>query len=143
MNKLAVNFIFSPLSWFLYIPRKWLKSIGVFALAFAALYILSVLRFFVDLAHREQANYLYLPLIYTGRYLVLFFILKYKISIHQRLQNYLFKINESIRNKFQFRLMTLILIFIFAFGFMGFVDWFGGSKPVICRFSFAMDSGIF
>ncbi len=124
MNKLAVKFYLLAFVMVFIFPRKWLKSMGVFALAFAALYLLSVLRFFVDLAHREQANYLYLPLIYTGRYLVLFFILKYKISIHPRLQNYLFKINESIRNKFQFKLMTLILLFIFAFGFMGFVDWF-------------------
>ena len=124
MNKLAVKFYLIAALMVFVFPRKWIKSIGVFAIAFAALYILSVLRFFVDLAFREQANYLYLPLIYTGRYLVLFYILKYKISIHPRLQFYLGKINELIRDKFQFRLMTLIFIFIIAFGLMGFIDWF-------------------
>ena len=124
MNKLAIKFY--PIAFLLIFifPQKWGKSIGVLLLAFAALYIISVLRFFVDLNHREQANYLYLPMIYTGRYLTLFFILKYKISIHPRLQLYLDKINDMMRDKFQLQFMNLIFTFIIAFGVMGFIDWF-------------------
>lgn len=124
MNKLAVKFYLIAFFIVFIFPRKWKKSIVVFILASVALYALTVLRFFVDLEHREQANYLFLPIIYTGRYLVLYFLIKYKISLHSRLQLYIEKIDHLLHNKFQFRVMTLLFIFVFAIGIMGFIDWY-------------------
>lgn len=124
LSKLAIKFYFIAFAILFVFPRKLLKTLLAFLLASLALYIVGVLRFFIDFSRAENVIYLYLPIVYSARYLVLYFLIRYKISLHPVINQFIQKIDLKIRPKFQFSLMTLIAILIMLFSVIGFMDWF-------------------
>jgi len=124
LSGLAFKFI--PLAFVIlfFIPRKIGKTILIFLAATLAFYLISVLRFLNDFFTPSILSGFFFSIIVSLRFLTLYFILKYKIGLHQSLTNYFNKIDVKVVETFHFSFHKLLMVVAMVPAITGFFDWF-------------------
>jgi|GEM_PF-1384043 len=105
-------------------PRKSGRSALVFLAATVGLYMLAVLRFANDVLIPDNLSGFFFTVIVSLRYLIVYLVLKFKISLHPSLQDYFDKMDEKVHETFHFSLHKLLIIISLIPAITGFFDWF-------------------
>lgn len=121
---LAIKFYALIFAILFFFPRKVGKTILVFLIASAALYVLALLRFANDVFTPSNLSSFIFTFIVSLRYLTVYFVLKYKIDLHPSSKRYFDSIDIKVQSAFHFSFHKLLIIVALVPGIAGFFDWF-------------------
>lgn len=104
--------------------RKIKKTILVFIAACIGLFIATTLKFANDIYTSKQFIGFLFWVIVSIRYLIIYFVLKYKINQHSYSKSIFEKISTEILSIFRLNLHQLMIIIALVPAIAGFFDWF-------------------
>lgn len=123
-SSLAFKFYFFAFLILYTAPKQVKKTTCIFVIALISLFIISVSKYLIDISNIRELKSFLNTFIYSLRYLTLYLLFVYKVSIHPLLKEYIQKADSKIKEKFQVSLNGLMLILIFSIAAMGFLDWY-------------------
>lgn len=124
LSGLAIKFYIIAFAVLFFMPRRVGKTFVVFLIASAVLYVLGLLRFVNDMFSPASLVNFFFSVIVGLRYLTIYFVVKYKIGLHNSLQTYFDKINAKVQAAFHFSFHKLLIIVSLLPAITGFFDWF-------------------
>ncbi len=124
ISGLAVKYYAIVFAILFFIPRNIAKTLFVFGLAMVALYVLAVIRFINDLFAIDNLGGFFFSVVVGLRYLIVYFVIKYKIGLHASLSNQFDKIDIKVQETFHFSFHKLLIIIALVPAITGFFDWF-------------------
>lgn len=123
-SSLAIKYYFIVFGILILAVRERKRTLTVLVVAFLALYLSNVLKYVNDLlSPADFKGFLYWVNV-SFRYLIIYFVVKFKIGLHQTSRNAYAKFNEAIQQVFQITLHRLLILICMVPAFAAFFDWF-------------------
>jgi exosortase/archaeosortase family protein len=132
MSNIGLKFYFIPALILFIFPRQYLKTVFLFLVTIVIFFVFSIIQICTASVYGEVLNFpIAVNFLYAFRYLVLLFVVMYKVKQHPLLVSIMDKINGLIAQKFHFSIFSLFVVLIFVEPLMIFVDNYLSFKELI------------